>query len=64
MSIERIRRTESSPRFRFLAFVAAWRSWRRERATRQALKTLSDEQLKDIGLRRLPTGRYERFGSP
>jgi uncharacterized protein YjiS (DUF1127 family) len=63
MSLERIPRTESSLRSRLLAFVAAWRSWRMERATCRALQTLSDEQLKDIGLRRLPTGRYDRFVS-
>ena len=44
---------------------AGLRAWRAERRDRHALEGLSDEQLKDIGYRRIPTDPpyYQRLGS-
>ena len=68
MTNESIRRIKSAPRASLSGFIAACGLWRRKQATRRALETLSDEQLNDIGLRRLPTGQlwYERpyFAEP
>lgn len=35
-----------------LVLFGRWRAWRRRLQTRQALRHLSDEQLRDIGLSR------------
>ncbi len=39
----------------FSRFLAAVHAWRIERQNRRALEGLSDEQLKDIGFRRIPS---------
>jgi len=39
----------------FSRLLAAIYAWRIERLNRRALEGLSDEQLKDIGFRRIPT---------
>jgi uncharacterized protein YjiS (DUF1127 family) len=64
MAMETIRRTASASRSAFFGLIAAWRSWRSRQVNRLALETLSDDLLKDIGLRRLPAGpsRYESAG--
>ena len=66
MTNETLRRTKSAPRVSLSGIIAAWGHWRRKQITRRALEALSDEQLNDIGLRRVPTGQYERsyFAEP
>lgn len=56
------RRIASQPHG-FARFVAAWQAWRLDRQTRKALESLSDEQLKDIGYRRVPVDppHYDRL---
>ena len=45
------------------AFFAAFLTWHRKRSDRRIIDGLSQEQLKDIGFRRLPSGELERHES-
>lgn len=46
-----------------LAFVlAATRAWAKRRSDRRIIEGLSQEQLKDIGYHRAPSGELERGG--
>ncbi|EGT5662172.1 DUF1127 domain-containing protein [Cronobacter dublinensis subsp. dublinensis] len=46
---------ENRPRQPFIGFMLLWRAWKAWRArarARQVLSRMSDEQLRDVGLRR------------
>ncbi|EFO3688736.1 DUF1127 domain-containing protein [Escherichia coli] len=46
---------ENKAKMPFIGFVQLWqamRSWRRQMQTRRVLQQMSDERLRDIGLRR------------